>query len=107
MIAAIPPPLGKESYARNAQGFFKFFPFLSWFTRISLFMMVDLLVCSMAFKRKYTNLRTILEKDSMKHVTSVVPEKYHAMMTPKYPYGSKRCVGAPEWLETIMTPDLP
>lgn len=97
---AIPEPFGREAYARTAPTIFHYFPLLGYFFRISLFLMVEMIFAS-AFKRTNVKWRSMFEDDGLKRMRSKAPEKYHAIMTPNYPYGSKRRLFGLAWLESM------
>ncbi len=93
-------PFGKERYARVAPVLFRYLPFLGFLFRISLFLMVEMIWAS-AFQRRNVKWRAKFEEDSLDRVRSTAPNKFHAMMTPKYPYGSKRRLFDLNWLNSM------
>lgn len=48
--------------------------------------------------------RSKVEKSLLDRMRSKVPERYHEIMTPNYPYGCKRRVFDDEWLDTMSSP---
>lgn len=101
---SIPEPFGKETYARWAPVIFRYAPWFGFLFRVSLFIMVEMIWAS-AFQRGNVKIRANFEEDSLKRVRSTIPQKYHAMMTPEYPYGSKRRVFDRAWLESMRKPN--
>lgn len=100
MGPTISPPFGPKAYARSAPAIFHYFPFLGYLFRISLFFMVEMIFLS-AFQRINVKWRSMFEDDRLKRMRSTVPAKYHTIMTPTHPYGSKRRLFAPAWLESM------
>lgn len=101
---SIAEPFGKETYARVAPVIFRYAPWLGFFFRVSLFMLVETIWVS-AFQRGNVKSRARFEKDSLNRVRSAIPQKYHAMMTPEYPYGSKRRLFDIAWLGSMNKPN--
>lgn len=101
---SIPEPFGKERYARMAPFVVSFAPWFGFLFRVSLFLMVEMIWAS-AFQRGNVKMRAKFEEDSLNRVRSTIPQKYHAMMTPEYSYGSKRRVFDLAWLESMKKPN--
>jgi cation diffusion facilitator CzcD-associated flavoprotein CzcO len=95
----IAEPGGKERYGRWAPKVFRYLPFLGWVVRGAIFLYTEFLWATV-FQQKQSWMRRLAEKRSLAHMKGKAPEKYHAILTPRYSYGCKRRVFDNAWLES-------
>ena len=98
-------PFGKDLYAKYGPKVLKSVPFLNSIFRLSLFLLVEL-IWSTVFQKNNAKWRAAIETKVLKDMHDRLPEKYHAMMTPTYPYGCKRRVFDSAWLESMNKPNF-
>jgi cation diffusion facilitator CzcD-associated flavoprotein CzcO len=98
-------PFGEEKYARYAPSVYKWFPFLGYLNRVLLYLLVEA-IWSTVFQKKNQKWRAAVEKQQLDRMKDIVPEKYHHLMTPDYPYGCKRRVFDTEWLPSMQNPNF-
>ena len=96
-------PGGKETYAKWAPLVYRYVPFLGKLTRVALYLLAEMIWFAL-FQRKNTKWRSKMEANLIDRMRSIVPEKYHEIMTPHYPYGCKRRVFDEAWLESMSNP---
>ncbi|EPE26980.1 FAD/NAD(P)-binding protein [Glarea lozoyensis ATCC 20868] len=96
-------PLGKAMYSRYAPNLFRYMQPLGWIFRVFIYIYTEIEWATI-FQRRSTFLRGLAEKAATKHMKAKAPEKYHAVMTPKYSYGCKRRVFDSSWLESMRNP---
>jgi cation diffusion facilitator CzcD-associated flavoprotein CzcO len=98
-------PFGEEKYAKYAPTVYKWFPFLGYLNRVLLYLLVEI-IWSTVFQMKNSKWRVAVEKQQLSRMKEIVPEKYHDIMTPDYPYGCKRRVFDTEWLPSMQNPNF-
>ncbi|KAI4699302.1 hypothetical protein J4E81_005196 [Alternaria sp. BMP 2799] len=94
-------PFGKENYAKYAPTVYKWLPFLGYMNRVLIYLLVEV-IWSTVFQMKHKKWRAAIEKQQLAMMKEIVPEKYHDIMTPDYPYGCKRRVFDTEWLPSMQ-----
>ncbi|KAA8620262.1 monooxygenase [Pyrenophora tritici-repentis] len=97
-------PFGQETYAKYAPTIYKWLPFLGYVNRVLIYLLVEV-IWSTVFQMKHKKWRAAIEKQQLEMMRSIVPEKYHNLMTPDYPYGCKRRVFDTEWLPSMHKPN--
>lgn len=98
-------PFGKNTYARYAPTVFRYLPFLGYLFRILLYILVEVIWFTL-FQQKNTKWRAKIEASTLARTYSLIPEKYHDIMTPKYSYGCKRRVFDSAWLKSMNKPNF-
>lgn len=98
-------PFGKDTYARYAPTIFRYFPILGFLVRISLYLLVELIWYTV-FQQKNVKWRSKIEASTLNRMLRIIPEKYHAIMTPTHPYGCKRRVFDSAWLKCMSKPNF-
>lgn len=98
-------PFGKDTYARYAPTIFHYLPFLGYLFRILLYILVEVIWFTL-FQQKHTKWRAKIEASTLARTHSLIPEKYHDMMTPRYAYGCKRRVFDNVWLKSMNRPNF-
>ncbi|KAI4269083.1 MAG: hypothetical protein L6R38_007605 [Xanthoria sp. 2 TBL-2021] len=93
-------PFGKENYAQYAPIVLRYLGFLGYMCRVSLYILVELIWLTV-FQQKNHKWRTKLESSILARTHSMIPEKYHDIMTPRYSYGCKRRVFDNVWLQSM------
>ena len=96
----IKEPFGKEAYARWAPIVIGRIPLLGWMLRISINLLAEV-IWQALFSLKNVKWRSSVEGNLMNRMRSSIPENYHEIMTPDYPYGCKRRVFDDEWLASM------
>ncbi|KAL8654097.1 MAG: hypothetical protein Q9210_001725 [Variospora velana] len=94
-------PFGKDKYARYAPRLLRYLPILGYLYRLALYLLVELIWMTV-FQQKNHKWRTKLESSTLARTHSLIPEKYHDMMTPRYSYGCKRRVFDSAWLRSMQ-----
>jgi cation diffusion facilitator CzcD-associated flavoprotein CzcO len=98
-------PFGKEAYARWAPIVLGYASFIGYLTRVSIHLLAEMIWHGL-FMLENVKWRSKVEKSLLDRMRSKVPEKYHEIMTPNYPYGCKRRVFDDEWLDTMSSPNF-
>ncbi|PVH93519.1 FAD/NAD(P)-binding domain-containing protein [Periconia macrospinosa] len=98
-------PFGKEKFAKYAPTVLKYFPILGWMYRMAIHWLVELILATV-IQAKNVKWRKGLEASTLKRTLELIPEKYHTMMTPDYPYGCKRRVFDSDWLMSMNKPNF-
>jgi cation diffusion facilitator CzcD-associated flavoprotein CzcO len=98
-------PFGKEAYARWAPIVLGYASFIGYLTRVSIHLLAEMIWHGL-FMLENVKWRSKVEKSLLDRMRSKVPEKYHEIMTPNYPYGCKRRVFDDEWLDTMNSPNF-
>ena len=98
-------PFGKDLYARYGPKIMESLPFLSSIFRFLLFLLVEVIWLTV-FQQKNVKWRAAIETKVLQDTRDRLPEEYHAMMTPGYPYGCKRRVFDSAWLESMSKPNF-
>lgn len=98
-------PFGKDMYARYAPTIFHYLPFLGYFFRILLYILVEVIWFTL-FQQEHVKWRAKIEASTLARTYSLIPEKYHDMMTPRYAYGCKRRVFDSAWLKSMNRPNF-
>lgn len=98
-------PFDKDAYARWAPVVLGYASFIGYLTRVSVHLLAEMIWHGL-FMRENVKWRSKVEKSLLDRMRSKVPEKYHEIMTPNYPYGCKRRVFDDEWLDTMSSPNF-
>ena len=96
-------PFGKKKYARYAPTIMRYFPILGYILRIGIFLLVEV-VWKTVFQQNHVKWRAAIEKATLARTRTLIPKKYHGIMTPEYSYGCKRRVFDSEWLKSMSNP---
>ena len=98
-------PFGKDVYARHAPTGFHYLPILGYLFRVLLYILVEVIWFTL-FQQGSTKRRAKIESSTFARTHSLIPEKYHEMMTPRYSYGCKRRVFDSAWLKSMNKPNF-
>jgi cation diffusion facilitator CzcD-associated flavoprotein CzcO len=100
MMPRLSEPFGEEVYARYAPTVYTWLPFLGYLNRVLIYLLVEV-IWSTVFQMKNKKWRAAIEKQQLDRMKEIVPEEYHDIMTPDYPYGCKRRVFDTNWLPSM------
>jgi cation diffusion facilitator CzcD-associated flavoprotein CzcO len=98
-------PFGKEKFAKYAPTVLKYVPIIGWIYRMFIHWLVEL-VWATVFQMKNVKWRKAIEVSTLKRMHDLIPQKYHAIMTPDYPYGCKRRIFDSDWLISMNEPNF-
>lgn len=105
VMARLEEPFGKEDFAKYAPTILQYLPFLGWLYRYGIHVLVEL-VWFMLLQDKHVKWRKGMEKATLQRTYKLVPERYHRILTPDYPYGCKRRVSEWGWLVSMNQPNF-
>ncbi|KAF6219408.1 hypothetical protein HO133_005234 [Letharia lupina] len=98
-------PFGKANYARYAPMVFRYFPFLGYLIRVSLYLLVEVIWLTV-FQQKNAKWRAQIEASTLERMYSIIPKKFHTTMKPNHSYGCKRRVFDSAWLNSMSKPNF-
>jgi cation diffusion facilitator CzcD-associated flavoprotein CzcO len=102
VVPAVATPGGDEWWEENGPQLLKNVPGLKEFLRFMIFAGAESDFVKMFPNTPYAaKHRKIYEERVLKHMRKVVPEKYHAIMTPDYGVGCKRRIFDKRWLKSL------
>ena len=105
VMPRIKEPFGEETYARWAPVVLGRIPLLGWIMRISINLLAEV-IWQALFLLRNVKWRSHIESNLLERMRASIPEKYHEIMTPDYPYGCKRRVFDDEWLASMSDPNF-
>ncbi|KIW06959.1 uncharacterized protein PV09_02618 [Verruconis gallopava] len=106
VVSKLPPPGGDEGWAKWAPVVFTYVPGALRAMRLLLASVAEFdwrLFPDGEWNKKQ---RAKLEAFELKRMKSIVPEKYHDIMTPDYSIGCKRRIFDAEWLTSLNEPNI-
>ncbi|KAH3918183.1 hypothetical protein HBI56_144170 [Parastagonospora nodorum] len=102
VVPSTATPGGDEWWEKNGPKLMKNIPGAKEFLRFFIFATAELQFLQLFPNTPYAEKsRKVYEEQVLKHMRKLVPEKYHAIMTPDYGVGCKRRIFDKRWLKSL------
>jgi len=102
VVPSTATPGGDEWWEKNGPKLMKNIPGAKEFLRFFIFATAELQFLQLFPNTPYAEKsRKLYEEQVLKHMRKLVPEKYHAIMTPDYGVGCKRRIFDKRWLKSL------
>ncbi|KAF2866032.1 hypothetical protein BDV95DRAFT_611911 [Massariosphaeria phaeospora] len=97
MMPRMEEPFAQKKYRQN--------PVFGFLYRLYIYVLCELIL-STVLQMKHKKWRAAIQNAMLERTFTLIPEKYHAIMTPENPYGCKRRIFDSEWLPSMHKPNF-